>query len=141
MRFGEALAKHRKEANLSQEQLAEKLHVSRQAVSKWESEQSVPDIYTIQKVVELFGLSIDDFLSDPQQITVNEPKGNGSFKIISMVFMLVVFMSGIVLYIFGTFFYKDTFEPLPVWLSFFLCGISLAYFVVTEVIRIIRKKH
>ena len=114
MRFGEALVKHRKEWNMSQEQLAERLNVSRQAVSKWESEQSVPDIYTIQKVVEIFGGSIDAFLSDTEQIVGNEPRETDPFKIIRMVFLLVIFMSGIVLYICGTFFYKDTFEPLPI---------------------------
>ena len=44
MRFSEKLPKLRKNNNLSQEQLAEQLGVSRQAVSKWESEQSTPDI-------------------------------------------------------------------------------------------------
>ena len=67
MRFGEALAKHRKEANLSQEQLAEKLHVSRQAVSKWESDQSTPDIYTIQQISEIVGVSIDSLMSGKRQ--------------------------------------------------------------------------
>lgn len=44
MRFSEKLAKKRKENNLSQEQLADRLGVSRQAVSKWESNQSYPDM-------------------------------------------------------------------------------------------------
>lgn len=44
MRLGQKIADLRKKNNLSQESLAEKMNVSRQAVSKWESEQSIPDI-------------------------------------------------------------------------------------------------
>ena len=44
MRLGQKIAELRKKNNLSQEALAEKMNVSRQAVSKWESEQSIPDI-------------------------------------------------------------------------------------------------
>ena len=44
MRLGQKIADLLKKNNLSQEGLAEKMNVSRQAVSKWESEQSIPDI-------------------------------------------------------------------------------------------------
>lgn len=47
MRLGQKIADLRKKNNLSQEGLAEKMNVSRQAVSKWESEQSIPDIEKI----------------------------------------------------------------------------------------------
>ena len=44
MRLGQKIAALRKKNHLSQEALAEKMNVSRQAVSKWKSEQSIPDI-------------------------------------------------------------------------------------------------
>ncbi|MBO4900824.1 MAG: helix-turn-helix transcriptional regulator, partial [Lachnospiraceae bacterium] len=47
----------RKRAGWSQEDLAEKLDVSRQSISKWESAQSVPDMNKIIKLSELFGVS------------------------------------------------------------------------------------
>ena len=54
----------RKKNGLSQEELAEKLGVSRQAVSKWEGAQSVPDIQRILEMSRLFGVSTDYLLKD-----------------------------------------------------------------------------
>ena len=54
----------RKKCGWSQEELAEKLDVSRQAVSKWESAQSVPDMNRILKLSEVFGVSTDYLLKD-----------------------------------------------------------------------------
>ena len=54
----------RKKSGWSQEELAEKLDVSRQAVSKWESAQSVPDMNRIIKLSEVFGVSTDYLLKD-----------------------------------------------------------------------------
>ncbi len=54
----------RKRAGMSQEELAEKLNVSRQAVSKWESAQSTPDLNRILQLSELFGVSTDYLLKD-----------------------------------------------------------------------------
>ena len=53
--LSENLKKIRKDNNLSQEQLAEKLGVSRQSVSKWEGAQAVPDLQKIIKMAEIFG--------------------------------------------------------------------------------------
>lgn len=54
----------RKKAGLSQEELAEKLNVSRQAVSKWEGAQSTPDLARVLQLSELFGVSTDYLLKD-----------------------------------------------------------------------------
>ena len=54
----------RKKNGWSQEDLAEKLDVSRQSVSKWESAQSVPDMGRIVKLSEIFGVSTDYLLKD-----------------------------------------------------------------------------
>lgn len=62
MRLGQKIAELRKKSNLSQEALAEKMNVSRQAVSKWESEQSIPDIEKIVALSELFGVTTDYLL-------------------------------------------------------------------------------
>lgn len=62
MRLGQKIAALRKKNHLSQEALAEKMNVSRQAVSKWESEQSIPDIEKIVALSELFGVTTDYLL-------------------------------------------------------------------------------
>ena len=62
MRLGQKITELRKKNNLSQEGLAEKMNVSRQAVSKWESDQSIPDIEKIVSLSELFGVTTDYLL-------------------------------------------------------------------------------
>ena len=60
MDFGIKLQNLRKEKKLSQEQLAEKLNVSRQAVSKWESNQSYPEMEKLIEMTKIFGCTLDD---------------------------------------------------------------------------------
>ena len=62
MRLGQKITALRKKNHLSQEALAKKMNVSRQAVSKWESEQSIPDIEKIVALSELFGVTTDYLL-------------------------------------------------------------------------------
>ena len=64
MKLGQKIAELRKKSSLSQEALAEKMNVSRQAVSKWESNQSIPDIEKIVDLSELFGVTTDYLLKN-----------------------------------------------------------------------------
>ena len=64
MTFGEKLKKLRKDNGLTQEQLAEKLFVTRTAVSKWETGNGYPAIDSLKMISELFGISIDELISD-----------------------------------------------------------------------------
>ena len=60
--MGERIQQLRKAAGLSQEQLAEKLDVSRQSVSKWELNDAVPELAKVIAISELFGVSTDELL-------------------------------------------------------------------------------
>ena len=60
MTFGEKLYKLRKAQGFSQEALAEKLHTSRQAVSKWENDNGYPETEKIILISKLFQISLDD---------------------------------------------------------------------------------
>jgi len=62
MSFGEKLTKFRKEKGMSQEDLANNLNVSRQAVSKWESNSSYPETEKIVAICKLFGCSMDELI-------------------------------------------------------------------------------
>ena len=62
MSFGENLQYLRKQKEITQEQLAEQLEVSRQSVSKWELGQSIPDVEKIIRMSELFQVSTDTLL-------------------------------------------------------------------------------
>ena len=64
MNFEEKLRTYRKEKNISQEQLAEKIGVTRQAVSRWETGKSLPDIHTLHKISKILDISIEDFVDD-----------------------------------------------------------------------------
>ena len=64
MTFAEKLKFIRKQAGMSQEQLAEKLGVSRQAVTKWETDAGIPDIENMMAISALFDISIDELLSN-----------------------------------------------------------------------------
>ena len=59
MILAEKIMEERKKNGWSQEELAEKLSVSRQAVSKWESAQSIPDLQRVIQLSEIFGVSTD----------------------------------------------------------------------------------
>lgn len=60
--FGMRLSRVRRENNLTQEDIAEKLHITAQAVSKWENDITSPDIDTLVKLSELLHISLDDLL-------------------------------------------------------------------------------
>lgn len=59
MGFGEKLVRLRKSSGFTQEDLAEKLGVSRQAVARWEAEETSPDIHTLLGICEVFHVSAD----------------------------------------------------------------------------------
>lgn len=73
MKLSNNLKNIRKENNLSQEQLAEKLGVSRQAVSKWESGQSYPEMDKVLLICKLFNYNIDELMNENVK-EVNETK-------------------------------------------------------------------
>lgn len=64
MKFSEKLTKLRKDNNLSQEALAEKLNMSRQAISKWESGNSYPDMSTMINICKVLNCTLEDLLDD-----------------------------------------------------------------------------
>ena len=71
MIFAEKLKALRKQSAMSQEQLAEKLGVSRQAVTKWETDAGIPDIENIMAISALFNISIDELLSDEKEAKIS----------------------------------------------------------------------
>ncbi len=80
MTIGEKIAKLRTALDISQEQLAERISVSRQAVSKWEIDQSLPQIDKVLLLCELFGVSADALLKDEIEIFLDAGKENKKNK-------------------------------------------------------------
>lgn len=82
MILADKIIHHRKLLDLTQEDLAEKLNVSRQSVSKWEGALSIPDLNKIIAMSEIFGVSIDYLLKD--EIGTHEPIQEDSTKRLSL---------------------------------------------------------
>jgi transcriptional regulator with XRE-family HTH domain len=74
MTFGEKLKNARTQAGYSQEQLAEKLCVSRSAVAKWETDKGMPDIENLKAAAKLLSVSIDDLLDDESVLSMKTVK-------------------------------------------------------------------
>lgn len=86
IKIGELIQELRKKHGLSQEELAEKTGVSRQAVSKWESQQSMPDIDKIIMLSDFFGVSTDYLLKG-----INTKQNQNKIKINPVFFAVLSF--------------------------------------------------
>lgn len=120
MELYDRLAELRKKSGFSQEQLAEKLSVTRQAISKWESGHGSPDIANIIKLSEIFGVSTDYLLKGTQPTQIPAP--DNSLKPKKYVFLkktlyILVFILGLsliaVLFLFTLAFLGKTFLRRP----------------------------
>ena len=105
--FSDKLKKLRLSKNLTQDQLAKLIYVSRSAVAKWEQNRGFPNIDALQRISKIFEVSIDDLLSDKElkilEITNNKKKISLQRKIIISLsiltaIILIAFISLTVIY-------------------------------------------
>ena len=68
MKMEEKIITLRKKLGWSQEDLAEKMNVSRQAITKWENDGGLPDVSNLQELSKVFGITIDYLLNDENQL-------------------------------------------------------------------------
>ena len=68
MKTKEVISELRKEYGLSQDELAEKVYVTRQAVSRWETGETIPNIETLKLLSKLFDVSINTLLGSPRKL-------------------------------------------------------------------------
>ena len=88
-RIAKNLTHYRKAAGLTQAELAEKINYSDKSISKWESGNGVPDIYTLMQLAELYGVTVDSLISDGIPPVVEE-------KTINTHWLIMLLASGIV---------------------------------------------
>ena len=72
MLFNEKLRMLRKESNFTQEELAEKINVSRQAITKWESGDGTPDIENLKQLSILFNITIDELVKEDKDVVLED---------------------------------------------------------------------
>ena len=80
MSFGEKLQDLRRRAGMSQDTLAERLDVSRQAVSKWERDETMPETEKLVRIAQLFGASLDELLLDREPPKEPEPQPQPQYR-------------------------------------------------------------
>ena len=93
MEIGNKILELRKKANLSQEQLAEKLNVTRQTISKWELNETTPDIKQAIELSKIFKISLDKLTDNDINDFVMEKVSNTE-KLVKLVFKSSKFIGG-----------------------------------------------
>ena len=98
MEFGKKIKHYRSEKGLSQDNLAERIFVSRQTISNWENDKSYPDINSILLLSEVFEISIDDLIKgdvEKMKIEINteEVEKINFYSTMMMVFLLLAVVS------------------------------------------------
>ena len=73
-KIGDLIKKIRKENNLTQKELADKLGVTYQAVSKWETGKNIPDIAILKQISDEFNINIDDLLNGEHNVSPKTKK-------------------------------------------------------------------
>lgn len=97
MEFHEKLQELRKSRNLTQEELAEELYVSRTAISKWESGRGYPSIDSLKAISGFFSISIDELLSADALVSIAEKENRSNIQRICDVLFGTVDLIGILL--------------------------------------------
>lgn len=137
MSLSENLKVLRKQKGLSQEQLAEQLNVSRQAVSKWESKNGMPEMDSLIILSEIFECTIDDLLKNDltSHDSAAKHKYEKHYDLIAKAysFGIVSILSGVCVYLFTEIYFPENtkyeFIPQILFLFFVLIGvISFIYF-------------
>ena len=101
MDLNEKLFELRKKNNWSQEELAEKLDVSRQTVSKWESSKSIPELDKLVKLSEIYGISLDELIKDKfqEKEVFNKKKIRINWKKILIIIVILAFITWLLYYL------------------------------------------
>ncbi len=110
----ENLIRYRKTNNYTQASLAEKINYSDKAVSKWERGESIPDLYTLAVLAEVYGITINDLVSKE---TIKKPvikKNSKTRKIITILAFLLVWLVATIAYLLPFIFTESNL----LWLSF-----------------------
>ena len=121
MEFGAQIKKYRAEMNLSQEELAEKIYVTRQTISNWENDKSYPDIHSLLLLSSLFHVSLDQLIKGDIEIMKKEIENEeirklNKYATIYSILLIATFLSII---------------PILIWINIYVIIFAVALYAVT----------
>ena len=88
--LGKKISDYRKMRNMTQEELAERMNVSSQAVSKWENDLSIPDLPTLIGLADLFGVTMDELVRQEEVLPVVQVLPEGQRKPVNQMLLRIV---------------------------------------------------
>ncbi|MEF9892189.1 helix-turn-helix transcriptional regulator [Anaerorhabdus sp.] len=110
MSIGSKLSELRKKNNYSQEDLAEKLNVTRQTISKWELDETSPDLNSAKQLSIIFQISLDDLVDNDIKNIVVEKVSNteklagiiiDTLKVIGIGFVILIILAIVIIFVFN----------------------------------------
>lgn len=134
MELGNRIKAEREKLNMSQDELAQKMNISRQAISKWETGISYPDIEKILKLSEIFNLSLDELVKGDKDFQQNLIKEGKTAMSGLTILGYVLIALGIIICVWGGGQY-----PVNMMDSDFMSFLISGLFLVTIGIAVIRK--
>ena len=117
--LGTMIATLRKENNMTQLQLAEKMGVTDKAVSKWERDLSCPDVDSLPRLAEIFGITVDQLLT-AKETPAPQPKEDKVGKIMNIALKAIPMAMGIAVTV------SAVMKTIDVYSGFTMLGIGLA---------------
>lgn len=129
MSLGNKIYELRTAKNMSQIELAEQLEVSRQAVSKWETDTAIPDLDKLIKICDIFSITLDELTGrepthtpPPSQTVIIEKESTITVPKILGCILIALSLIGVILLCLLAHDVEDLYIPIPVLLSVFTCG-------------------
>ena len=98
MTFSEHIKQLRTEHNLTQEEAAQKLHVTRQTISNWENDNNYPDLDTLTAISKLYDISVDELLDGDKKLTSTIHRAFSLFHVLILVGIYFTYLGAILLY-------------------------------------------
>lgn len=117
MKIGNSILELRKQNNMSQEQLAEKIGVARQTISKWELGETSPDLEQSKQLSQIFNISLDDLTNNEitniliKKVSNTEKLTKIIINFLTIILLIIVILGSILI---SNIFYKDYFSTKPV---------------------------
>lgn len=132
MNISEKIKKIRGEKNLTQEQFAEKIYVSRNAVAKWENNRGYPDIQNLITISEVFNVSLDELVKEDDKVKSKIIAESSSKK---WHFLVIMYLIAIIVYIFYFLIFHKIFMIGFLISTFFMLGIEIYIFIKDKIYK------